>query len=32
MNEYQSSDGYVKAHGFTANEKPLYRGDDNVRN
>ena len=27
MNEYQSSDGYVKARGFTANEKPLYIAD-----
>ena len=27
MNEYQSSDGYVKARGITASQKPLYRAD-----
>ena len=27
MNEYQSTDGYVKARGITANQKPLYRAD-----
>ena len=27
MNEYEFSDGYVKARGITANQKPLYRAD-----